>query len=455
MFLKKVWSFLFIFFIYTSFCYSNDVTPSFSSIITNLPRSNENFTGREEILKTIGSLLAVGHNPVVISGFLGTGKTQTARKFAELNKENYDIIWIIDAKKSLVDQLRTLASQINNSKLLNKEPQINVNSQPDVLLHKIYAFLKSTQIKWLFVFDNVQNRGEVLDFLPPRENGYNGDVLITTRNEIGWLNPLKLKKFKRYESINLLKKILDIDDENQLDKLAALLFDHPLSLIQAGCYIRKHLIKNVSDYITLFSNRREDLWKREELLLKQDTDVKDVHDNYQMTAETALRLSLEDLKKHSPLSIKLLFLSSFWHNNKIPEDVLINFTKGEKYNPILDYNDAVSELIKLSFFEKDRIHLKSGEEENTYNMHDLIPVVLQDIQSLENKKDNIKNSLEIFTQFLPGEWDKFTQLLSRRPHLIPHIEAICTYAEQFGLYENALIELKIRRVEKRKKERRL
>ncbi|OJW51118.1 MAG: hypothetical protein BGO67_12375 [Alphaproteobacteria bacterium 41-28] len=443
--LKCLFGLLFLFCIGKFLPYSNEaVGKSSRTIITNLSRTNENFTGREEILKTVKSLIDSGHYPVVISGFLGTGKTQTARRFAELNQGNYDIVWVLDAKKSIIDQLRTLAAQLNNSRLSDDGGSpINVNSQPDVLLQRIHSFLQSTQVKWLLIFDNVQNKGDIIDYLPPKNNNSGGYVIITSRSELGWKDPIKLKKFKRNESISLLQKIIHIENEAQLDQLASLLFDHPLSLTQAGCYIRKHQIMDVNEYKTLFLNKREELWKREAELLQKDKDLKDIHDNYQMTAETALRLSLEELEKQSSLGVKLLFLCSFWHNNKIPEDILVNLSRSWGSDNMLDFNDALSEITKSSFFEKDRIRLKSGEEENTYSMHDLIPVVLQDLQSDKDKEKHIKDSLEIFTQFLKGRWDKSTQIFSKRPHLLPHLELLCNYAEQLKVYENNLIELKL------------
>ena len=99
-------------------------TTTTSLVITNLPQSNKHFTGREEILEKIKVSFDEGQFPVVVSGFLGTGKTRTARQFAEVNKADYDIIWFIDAKESLSDQYKLLAAQLNDSNWLGSVNKI-------------------------------------------------------------------------------------------------------------------------------------------------------------------------------------------------------------------------------------------------------------------------------------------------------------------------------------------
>jgi tetratricopeptide (TPR) repeat protein len=436
--IKKAIGLMFLLFIFCVFRKEIKAT-STSLVISNLPHSNEYFTGREEILTKIKASFDEGQSSVVIAGFLGTGKTQTARKFAELQHSHYDIVWFLDAKKSIVDQYKMLASQLNDSNWLKKDNKINLNAQANVLLEKINQFLQSTKRKWLIIFDNVQDRKEILVFLPPKI----GHVLITTRNEEGWVNPIKLGKFKREESIALLKKLTHFEDITQLDHLASLLFDHPLSLIQAACYIRKHYLDNAEVYCKLYSNRRRDLWKREEHLLKKDHDIKSIHDDYQMTAETALRLSLEELKHQAPLSLNLLYLTSFWHNTKMPEDILARITNDLGYDDVFDYNDAISELVKLALFEKEKIQLEQAGTETTFSMFDLTSVVLLDMQSVEEKKTNIRKNLKVFSKFLAGGWDKISQTFSKRSHLLAHIETLCRHAVDLKLYDSSLIELKL------------
>jgi len=409
--------------------------------ISNLPSSNEHFTGRKEILEQIHDGFEKGDYIISLVGFLGTGKTQTARRFAEQSKADYDIIWFIDAKGSVVDQLRGLAEILNERNTTTHEKKININAQPANFLQQIHTTLKLIPKRWLLVLDNVQERGAILDFLPPKTTASRGNVLITTRNEVGWERPIRIGNFSRQESMALLQDIIPTNNDEHLDKLATLLFNHPLSLAQAGCYIRKYSHTNVSNYITLFTNRRKDLWEREEAMIKEDKDIKDLHDNYQMTGSTALQLSLEKLKKLSPLGIKLLYHSAFFHNNEIPEDMLSALSKTSGYDPIFDCNDAIHQLIKVSLFEKNRVVSQHEKDNSLFNMHDLTQVVLLDIQSLEEKKNAINTNLIVLTKMLSGEWDKVIKEFIRRPYLLAHIESLCAHAKNLKIYSPSLIEL--------------
>lgn len=412
-------------------CYSNT---------RNVPPSNEYFTGRKELLEQIHNGFEKGDYIITLVGFLGIGKTQIARKFAEQYKEKYDIIWFINAKAPVVDQLRGLALLINRLRDTPEAQKITINAQPSNFLEQINRFLQSTPKKWLLVLDNVQERGKILDLLPKKTTSSQGKILITTRSEVGWEKPIKVGNFSYQESIALLKNILQTNNEDSLDKLAELLFNHPLSLAQASCYIRKYSNMSPSSYMTLFAHQRKNLWKKEEKMIEEDKDIKDVHD-YQMTGSTALQLSLEELKKQSPLGTKLLYHSAFLNNNEIPADLLSSLSKALGYDPVFDCNEAIHELTKLSLLEKDRIGSQDGQDNSLFNMHDLTQVVLLDSQSLEEKKKAININLTVFTQILSGGWDKITKELIQRPYLLAHIENLCAHAEALNLHNSSLVEL--------------
>lgn len=407
--------------------------------ISNLLSSNERFTGRQEILEQIHTRFAKGDYIVPLVGFLGIGKTQIARKFAEQSKDHYDIVWFIDAKGSIVDQLRGLAELINDG--ITQDKKINIRAQPENFLEQIHSFFKSTHKKWLLVLDNVQERGEILDLLPPKTERSQGKILITTRSEAGWENPIRISNFSSQESLTLLKYLLQTTDEEHLDKLAVLLFNHPLSLVQAGCYIRKHNHINAGDYMTLFTNRRNDLWENEEAMIKEDKDIKDLHNNYQMTGSAALQLSFEELKKCSPLGLQLLYHSAFLHSTEIPANFLAALSKTLGYEPVFDFNEAIYQLTKRSLLENDRIASQHEPENSLLSMHDLTQLVLLDSLSVEEKKKILTTDLEVFVQMLSGGWDKIVQDMTKCPYLLAHIESLCKHAQELKVYNNSLIEL--------------
>ncbi|MBA3814471.1 MAG: hypothetical protein H0X26_08325 [Alphaproteobacteria bacterium] len=434
--------FMFIFILTNNFVWGEKIeNPSSIIKISNLPSLNDHFTGRKVIIEQIHNGFEKGDYVIALVGFLGIGKTQIARRFAEQSKSDYDIVWFVDARGSIVDQLRGLAALINGLSDTAQEKKININAQPSNFLEQIHTFLKLTPKKWLLILDNVQERGTILDYIPPRTTTSRGKVLITTRSAIGWEHPIRIGNFSQQESISLLKDIIQTTNEEHLDELAALLFNHPLSLAQAGCYIRKYSHMSVNNYMTLFTNRRKDLWEHEEIMIKEDEDMKDLQGNYQMTGSTALRLSLEELKKRSPLATKLLYHSAFLNNNKISADLLSALSETFGYDPIFECNDAIHHLTKLSLFEKDRVTSQHGQDNSLLNMHDLTQVILLDTQSLEEKKQAIDTNLTVLTQMLSGGWDKLVKEFIRRPYFLAHIESLCAHAKDLKVINGSLIEL--------------
>ena len=122
-----------------------------------------------------------------------------------------------------------------------------------------------------------------------------------------------------------------------------------------------------SSYMSLFANRRKDLWEKEEAMIKEDKSS-ELH-NYQMTGSTALHLSFDKLKKQSPLGIQLLHHIAFLHNTEIPADILSLLSETLGYDPVFDCNEAIHQLRKPSLIEKDRVASQYESDNSLFNIH--------------------------------------------------------------------------------------
>jgi hypothetical protein len=152
-----------------------DDTSSFP-LMTNLRSATGIFVGREEFLSDMHDFLLIKKksHALVISGSPGAGKTQVVSRYAELYKNNYEIIWWFDVNKNLNEQYREFARKWN--KLVNKHYkdtseqvflQISLDpSNANNLKEEVHDRLRATKLNWLIILDNVKDSVVILKDMP-------------------------------------------------------------------------------------------------------------------------------------------------------------------------------------------------------------------------------------------------------------------------------------------------
>ncbi len=85
-----------------------------------------------------------------VVGVSGMGKTQLARMYAYENKDNYNIIWLIDCNLNIEPQLLKL------SKTINTEVKSPVISEDMAVMKKDLMVYLVSKDKWFLVFDNLK-----------------------------------------------------------------------------------------------------------------------------------------------------------------------------------------------------------------------------------------------------------------------------------------------------------
>ena len=93
-------------------------------VMWNVQNSNEHFVGREQFLKDMHEFLFKKQDFLVIAGSIGSGKAKIMKQYAELNKENYDIVWWFDVNKSLEEQYINFAKRWNKVISARQESQV-------------------------------------------------------------------------------------------------------------------------------------------------------------------------------------------------------------------------------------------------------------------------------------------------------------------------------------------
>jgi predicted ATPase len=219
----------------------------------NIPARSPVFTGREELLAALHTVLAEGSTAVVqaLHGMGGVGKTALAIEYAHRYGAKYEVAWWIPAEEPalVADRLGELAHALGLA---------SVTDPVAVAVARLLGALRKRN-RWLLIFDNAEDPATLARYLP----GATGQVVITSRNP-GWqelATPLEVTVFNRGESIALLRRRTPRLTDSEAGRIADALGDLPLALAQAGDYLAA-TTTDVQDYLTLLAERTTELLPR-------------------------------------------------------------------------------------------------------------------------------------------------------------------------------------------------
>ena len=205
--------------------------------ISNLPKNNNLFTGREQEIARINKHF-LNDKTAYIVGMSGIGKTQIMKKYLHTYGKKYDIIWWVEGDKSIATQMLELAKKLNVLLVAKKEKPVMINEvDSSQTMADLRERLLKTDLKWILAYDNMKNDIEVTKTIESN-NLQDKHVMITSKNSLISNEKIEIGRFSREESIKFLKQLPDTKyKEQDLNSLAELLGDYPLPLAQAYTYI--------------------------------------------------------------------------------------------------------------------------------------------------------------------------------------------------------------------------
>jgi len=178
----------------------------------------------------------------------GVGKTQLAIEYAHRFADSYDVVWWLDAEKTMLleSQYADLAAVLGCV-----EPGTPAATVRRAVLSDLHW-----RRDWLIIFDNAADPDNLREWLP---NGP-GHVLITSRSA-GWSEvaiPVPIDVLPRGESVQLLRGRVPGLAESDAALLAEALGDLPLAIAQATVYLAETRMRP-ADYIVLLNDRATEL----------------------------------------------------------------------------------------------------------------------------------------------------------------------------------------------------
>jgi NB-ARC domain len=421
---------------YSAISETQSAGPSISrnSILFDLRKPVENFTGRMQVIEELHKTLLSTRNTAVIaqamsslsvnsassgrvhasaaqasvSGLGGIGKTQLALRYAEQYAADYDnnVLWInAETKGDLANSVRKLADKLN----IEKQDRYGNKKEIEEILEEVYAYFSVG--KSLFIFDNVENYREFEKFLPNSSPGNKPALLITSRyrNWENVANVVFLDVLTEEEGKALIKSALKIavydqSQDRKIKELTTLLQRLPLALQQAVSYIT--IQKNINsefgiqDYLNLYKE------KATEVL---DFDLASYsNDPYAKTVFTTWQITLDKIRQdHSAggKALEILHIMAYI----CPDDIANNF-----FLP-LDHSEKLPLAIHLL---KSYSMINVGSQQDKSTIHRLVQKVTR--ANLEKDqhafKETAEKILKLTESFAAGKEIEFHYL-----HFLLHI----------------------------------
>lgn len=351
----------------------NSISRIEANQICKLPTPCEHFTGRENLLNNIKKILK-DNKIVVIAGYQGIGKTQTAYQYAKLNAREYaggTYILKADTAKILLNSIRSFAIAME----VVNENQINHLSNDQI--RKIIVPLLQSHLekheKMLIVLDNVSNYEDIRDLISIQSNQH--EIIITSCNKKwdAW-NVLELKEFDHHnlEAENMILKVLKNESLEKAKILANKLGYYPLAISQAINYLKNNNMITIHSYLREYDS----LFERKKAFLNYQSFEQN---NYIKTTLTAFEISKNTLIKEQSDAYQLLELCSYFSHDIIPISIFKHEIQNlyaaletlNKYS-LLDISNINGELyinmhnilrdnVKIHIFEANENATKEGK----------------------------------------------------------------------------------------------
>ncbi|MFC4586303.1 FxSxx-COOH system tetratricopeptide repeat protein [Sphaerisporangium corydalis] len=388
--------------------------PGTRPTVWNVPNRNAAFTGRNDVLDKLRDRIISGGKAVVrpqaLHGLGGVGKTQVALEYAHRFMADYDVVWWIAAEH--LDRINPTMAELAGSLGTGVNDSVSESSRA---AHE--ALRRGDPFsRWLLIFDNADDPHDLERFLPSGS----GHILITSRNP-AWsrvADPLEVDVFNREESVeHLLRRAPGVDPADA-DRVASTLGDLPLAIENASAWLEQTGMP-AGQYVEHLRTQ-----------VTETLSLGELSPGYPTAVAATWNLSIERLKEHSPASVRMLELLSFFASEPISLDLVYCDAMVGLLKP---YDSAVNEKVLLGpvIRHLGRYALaKVDQVDRSVQVHRLIQGVVRDRMDPERRDETAHDVHRILVAAAPelgatddpGNWPRYDEIW---PHLGPSMADQC------------------------------
>lgn len=379
------------------------------------------FAGREQLLALLGRQLAE-HHRAALSGLGGVGKSQAAIEYAVRHRADYShgIFWVdAETESGLTSGFVKIADALGLPESASSDHAQVVRATLDWM---------SEHDCWLLILDNVEDRRQIVRFVPPHGKG---DVLLTSREpvfqELGIARALEVGDLASDESVRfLLTRTGRVESEaaerDAVSQLAADLGNLPLALEQAAAYVTETDV-TFADYLSAFRKRRVTLLEKSRQLVPRDT------------VAVTWAANFEAVDRISSAATEVLSVSAFLAPDAIPFEFLLEGAPalGAPIAETLQDPDelAIAELLRpLVRYSL----IRSDAAARSYGVHRLVQeIVREKIGENERRKYVDRAAGALSAAFPEVEFATW----ARCDRLVPHVASVAAWLDAYGSFSAA------------------
>lgn len=405
----------------------------------NLSDENLFFVGREEHLQKIHEFFNKGGRRILaLVGGSGFGKTQLAKKFAQQFAGDYDLIWWFDAKQDMPNQFERLTVALNTF-LPENEKILSSSMSKEALIDTVKNTLRIKPIKYLFIFDNAEDYKEIAKFIPYAHQNFRKNILLTSRIVSLWPDRIEIGKFKREESLHLIKANLPKAAKEEMIKLAEGLVDYPLELTLAVAFIRSHPTTTIDKYLTMYAQRMRH---------KKEGSSNMLLDEYPHASLGALEISLKAIEEEDKDALQVLHFMSLLNSKDIPESYVELWLK--KIGSSLTADEAIKYIYDKSLVgvsETTEFYINQLPKRTNImhylSLHDFTHQLVNEQLSVEEKRKLLDTATDVLLEIFGGRCSDFKKKVVEEPIHLLHAKKICENAQDIAYASAPLLQLKV------------
>jgi tetratricopeptide (TPR) repeat protein len=220
--------------------------------IFHVPRpENPFFTGRDDVLAWIERVFRNSNAlftqlKIAIYGAAGTGKSEAAAQYAHRYRDNYQVVWWVDAE--------TAASRDDSFIGLATAIALPGADARDISVTRAAVLRWMEQAtNWLVIFDNVESPTDLQPWLPSRVGGH---LLITSRDD-AWRGVAEARNIETWDILTAAAYLRDRSGDEDMaaaQALAAELGGMPLACEHAATYVEDSG-SSLAGYLSLLKQR--------------------------------------------------------------------------------------------------------------------------------------------------------------------------------------------------------